>query len=136
MRDRSLRERRRPGCLKGSGVIGDPPRSALIGKADFPERFQRFDHALGALGSSRREPVADRSGDRAVGPLIWLLTADNEGQHAFGGVFADSESEPAAPRHADEMGAFDRQLIQDPHGVPDPHLHGICGWVVRLVAGP
>ena len=35
VRDRSFRERRRPGCLKGSGVIGDPPRSALIGKAGF-----------------------------------------------------------------------------------------------------
>jgi hypothetical protein len=80
--------------------------------------------------------MADRPGERAVGPLIWLLTADDKRQHAFGGVFADSESEPAGPRHADEMCALDRQLIQDPHGVPDTHLHGISGWVVRLVAGP
>jgi hypothetical protein len=36
VRDRSFRERRRPGCLKGSGVIGDPLRSAFIGNADAP----------------------------------------------------------------------------------------------------
>ena len=34
------------------------------------------------------------------------------------------------------MGMFDRQLVQDAHGVPDTHLHGIRGCVVRLVAGP
>jgi hypothetical protein len=37
-----------------------------------------------------------------------LLTADDKGQHAFLGVFADSESEPAAPRHANEMGFLEQ----------------------------
>jgi hypothetical protein len=32
----------------------------LIGKADVPERLQGLDHAFGALGSSRRQPAADR----------------------------------------------------------------------------
>jgi hypothetical protein len=123
--------------LRGQRRHWRPTVLALIGKADVPERLQRFDHGLGALGSSRRKPMADRPGERAVGPLIWPLTADDKGQHVFLGVFADYESEPpAAHDMPTEWARSSDSSSKTPDGVPNKYLHGIRGWVVRPVAGP
>jgi hypothetical protein len=46
------------GGIKGSGVIGDPLRSAFIGKRMSQNASSAFDHALGTLGSCRRSPPA------------------------------------------------------------------------------
>jgi hypothetical protein len=110
VRDRPLRDRRRPCCLEGSGVIGDPPGSALIGKTDVLKRLQGLDHALGALGSSRRQPAADCPSERAVGPLIWLLTADAKRiHHAFNRASGSPHSPwcggRRAPAQTDLLGA-------------------------------
>jgi hypothetical protein len=54
----------------------------------------------------------------------------------LGRELADAESEPASPRHTDEVRALDAQLIEDHHSVRDPKRHRVCVGVVRFVTAP
>jgi hypothetical protein len=67
VRDRSFRERRRPGCLKGSGVIGDLPRSTFIGNADVQNASSASTTPSAPLARAAASPRLSGTADAAPG---------------------------------------------------------------------
>src|SRR5689334_2094261 len=81
----------------------------------------------------RGERLADRVGDRALGPRVGLVAPDHERTHAPGSVLADPEAEPASPGSPNEMGALEPEPVEDRDRIGDAQRHRISRGVVRLV---
>ena len=63
-----------------------------------------------------------------------MLAEDDERQDTLGRVLADPEDQPTTPRHPDEMGLPDHELVKHSHRIGDASPHGIFPWLVWLVA--
>lgn len=80
------------------------------------------------------QPFGDSLNERAVWPRVGLLATDDQGLNALGGVLADAEAEPPAPRDAEEMGILDAKIVEDRHRIGDAQRQRVGGRVVRLAA--